>query len=83
MSNKRIPKVSESRLDETPSNSAVGCTRDDQWANAFIKKMEQMHRLTVRLPLDLHQELRKIAFETKTSSTAIIVEAIRRYLNCE
>lgn len=35
---RRVPIISKDKLDEMPGNSAVGYEREDQWANAFIKK---------------------------------------------
>ena len=36
--------------------------------------------LSVRLPSSMHQELRKLAFETENSLNQIIIKAIKEYL---
>ncbi|MDR3131595.1 MAG: hypothetical protein LBU02_00635 [Rickettsiales bacterium] len=77
---RRVPVISKDKLDEMPSNSAVGYEREDQWANAFIKKMEQTHQLTVRLPLNLYQKLREAAFRTEDKMTPIIIKAVEEYI---
>lgn len=82
---RRVPTAQGgNRLSET-SNSTDGVSyrKEAQLERAFIKERRPTHSLLLKLPTDLHENLRKIAFETKTSSTAIIVKAIRKYLNCE
>jgi predicted HicB family RNase H-like nuclease len=34
--------------------------------------------ITVRLPKDLYEQLRKVAFDQRTSMNAIIVDALRK-----
>lgn len=34
--------------------------------------------ITVRLPVDLYEKLRKAAFDQRTSMSALIIEAIRQ-----
>jgi predicted HicB family RNase H-like nuclease len=38
---------------------------------------EDVQVLTVRLPKDLYEQLRKAAFDQRTSMNALIIEAIR------
>ncbi|WP_353278073.1 hypothetical protein [Wolbachia endosymbiont (group A) of Agelastica alni] len=80
MSNRRVPTVSEGRLNEASSNSAVSYKKEDQQANAFIRRLEPTQPLTLRLPLSLHQKLREMAFKTEDKITHIILKAIKKHL---
>lgn len=39
--------------------------------------MTDTQAITVRLPLDLYEKLRKTAFDQRTSMAALIIDAIR------
>jgi len=41
---------------------------------------EDTQALTVRLPEDLYEQLRRAAFDQHTSMNAIIIEAVRKQL---
>jgi predicted HicB family RNase H-like nuclease len=42
---------------------------------------EDVQVLTVRLPKDLYEHLRKAAFDQRTSMNVLIIEAVRKQLN--
>ena len=42
---------------------------------------EPLQTLTIRLPEDLYEQLRKTAFDQHASMNALVVEAIRSQLN--
>jgi metal-responsive CopG/Arc/MetJ family transcriptional regulator len=42
-----------------------------------MMQLMEMQTMSIRLPKDLHEELRLAAFEDRTSQTAIIVDAVR------
>jgi len=42
---------------------------------------EVTQQTTVRMPVEMHERLRREAFDSRTPANAIIVEAVREYLN--
>lgn len=80
LQSRRVPTVSEGRLNEASSNSAVSYKKEDQQANAFIRRLEPTQPLTLRLPLNLHQKLREIAFKTEDKITRIVIKAVEEHI---
>lgn len=77
---RRIPTVSEDRITESADNTAIGTTKEEQRAHAFIKGREPTQPLTLRLPISLHQKLREVAFKSEDKITHIILRAVREHV---
>ena len=45
-----------------------------------MKNKKPIQAVSIRLPISMHQELRKLAFETEDSLNQIILKAIKEYL---
>ena len=48
--------------------------------DATMTPPEDIHTITVRLPKDLYETLRKIAFDRRVSMNTLIIEALRKDL---
>ena len=75
----KIPEVLSDKID-TKINTAVGSTKQDKLAQAYIKGKEPIVALQLRLPKSLHTELDDISHMTKDSLNQIIVRAIREHV---
>lgn len=85
MSNRRVPIAQVgNRLSEISNSAAISSTlsyrKESQRERAFIKERKPTHSLLLKLPLDLHQKLREIAFKTEDKITPIIIRAIEEYI---
>ena len=83
---RRVPTAQGgNRLSETSSSAnGVSYRKEAQLEIAFIKERRPTHSLLLKLPIDLHEDLRKMSFEMKGSITSIIIRAIQEYIkNCE
>ncbi len=80
---RKIPTVSEERLDKSPCDTSIGDTKEDKRASAFIKGKIPLQPLTLRLPLPLYEVLRKIAFKENSKMTHIILKSIKEHLESE
>ena len=80
---RKIPTVSEDRLDKSPCDTSIGNTKEDKIANVFIKGKVPLQPLTLRLPLPLYEVLREIAFKENSKMTHIILQSIEEHLKSE
>jgi hypothetical protein len=76
----KIPSISPERVDQSPANTSVGSTKEEQVAHAFVKGKEAVQPFTVRLPVGLYGELRELAFKDKTKINHIVIRLIRDYV---
>jgi len=76
----RKPTISPDRLNTAPADISIENTKEGHRIHAFIKNKEPIQVLPVRLPISIHQKLRKLAFETKNSLNQIVIKAIIEYL---
>ena len=77
---KRIPTVSENRLDSNQSVSAIGYSKEEQQAQSFIKGKEPVQPLTLRLPISIYSKLREIAFKQEEKITHVIIRSIKEHI---
>lgn len=83
MSNRRVPIAQGgNRLSEisNSASSTLSYRKESQRERAFIKERKPTHSLLLKLPLDLHQKLREIAFKTEDKITPLIIRAIEEYI---
>lgn len=83
MSNRRVPIAQGgNRLSEisNSASSTLSYRKEFQRERAFIKERKPTHSLLLKLPLDLHQKLREVAFKTEDKITPIIIKAIEEYI---
>ena len=77
---RKIPSVSPDRVDQSPVNTSVGTSKEDQTAHAFVKGKELVQSFTTRLPMDVYNELRELAFKEKIKINHIILKLVRDYV---
>lgn len=76
----RIPIVSTERLNSSIDTS-IGVTKEERLAYAFVKGKEATQPFTIRIPIDVHKKLRKIAFDQNEKINQIVVNLIKEYIN--
>ena len=77
----KIPSISLERLDTSDANTIIGNTREEQKAQAFLKGKEITQPFTIRIPMGLYTDLRKLAFEKNEKINPIIINLIKVYVN--
>lgn len=77
----KIPSISLERLDTSDANTIIGNTREEQKAQAFLKGKEITQPFTIRIPMGLYKDLRKLAFEKNEKINPIIINLIKGYIN--
>jgi hypothetical protein len=77
---KKIPQISLDRLDSTNPNHVVGTNKEEKTAYAFMKGKEQVQPLTLRLPLEVYQDLREYAFKNRIKINQLVVKLVKEHL---
>lgn len=77
----KIPSISLERLDTSDANPIIGNSREEQKAQAFLKGKEITQPFTIRIPIGLYTDLRKLAFEKNGKMNPIIINLIKDYIN--
>jgi len=54
--------------------------KDSEAAQDWIEEREPTKSLMIYVPISIHKRLKKIAFDTKQTMTAFIVEAVKEKL---
>ena len=79
--NKKIPSISIDRKDNSKPDTSIGSTKEDQLAHAFVKGREPIQRMTIRIPLDMHNDLCDIAFKKgRVKINHIVLNLIKEYI---
>lgn len=79
----RIPSISPDRLDLSPIDASVGSKKEDKLAYDFLKGKESVQPFTIRIPVNLYQKLREIAFKKDEKINKIVIKLIESYINEE
>jgi hypothetical protein len=78
---KKIPSISPDRVDQSPPNTSVGLTKEDQMAHAFVKGKEPIQRLTIRIPVGMYDDLCDVAFKNgRLKLNHIVLKLLRDYI---
>lgn len=78
---RKIPSISPDRVDQSPPNTAVGSTKKDQMAHAFVKGKETIQRLTIRIPVSMYDDLCDVAFKKgRLKLNHIVLKLLRDYI---
>ena len=79
--NNKIPSISADRLDsDNIPNTTPNFTKEEQNINAFLKGKEAVQAITLRLPSNMYQQLRQVAFQKEIKINTIIVKLVSEYL---
>ena len=79
----KIPAISPDRIDETSGNVFVENSKAEKKAHAFVKGKEAIQPFTIRMPRNLYQEIREIAFKKDAKINHIVIQLLREYIQQE
>ncbi len=79
-SKRRIPTISQDRIDDSPISTSYGNKNEDIRAKSFIQGKEPVHALTLRLPVSMHRKLKEIAYKKDLKITKIILDATSAHI---
>jgi len=82
MNNKRnkIPSITEDRMDKNVELGSKPTTVKDREIQAFLKGKEATQAFTTRIPKELYNKFRKIAFDKDIKMNQVVVQLIRNYV---
>ncbi len=80
-SNKKIPSISEDRLDNNIELDLTLSSTGNKQINDFLKGRELTQPFTTRIPKDLYTQFRKIAFDRNIKMNQIVVQLIKDYVH--
>lgn len=76
----KIPVISEERLSFA---SKVNSTSQESIVQAFLKGKEPIQAITIRFPITMYKQLKRVAFDKEDKMNRIIVNIVGEYLDKE
>jgi hypothetical protein len=82
MNNKRnkIPSITEDRIDNNVELGSKPTTAKDKEIQSFLKGKESTQAFTTRIPKELYNKFRKMAFDKDIKMNQVVVQLIRNYV---